>query len=219
MKNQKGIFPPQRDHARGVTTLIGIIIIVAVAVVAFGGVFGYQYLTQTNNQPQIQNQQQKTTNQQTNNNQPTDQTAGWKTYNSEKTYDYSKYGFAFTIKYPASWKQPWYDMGDNSSMGKSIDSSNYCAVDILFSLKGGNDDAEINNLFGKGYAKSNLTIDGISGIRLTRNPSGAGLTEAIYFPYNDRVFRIGRNRGGGDKIESECIENFNQMFSTFKFIK
>ena len=46
MAKEKGIFPPQRDHARGVTTSIGIIIIIAVAVVAFGGVFGYQYLVE-----------------------------------------------------------------------------------------------------------------------------------------------------------------------------
>lgn len=200
---------------KGISTLVGIIIIVAAAVVAIGGVFAYQYFaTQKSN-----SQQQQAVNQQTNNNQPIDQTAGWKTYNSEKTYDYSKYGFAFTVKYPTSWKQPWYEMGDNSSMGKSIGSDNYCAVDITFSLKGGDDDAEINNLLGKGYAEGNLIINGITGIRLTRNPSGAGLTEAVYFPYNNRIFRISRNRGGGNEIEGECIENFNQMLFTFKFTK
>ena len=53
MAKEKGIFPPQRDHARGVTTSIGIIIIIAVAVVAFGGVFGYQYLIQQKGEPTI----------------------------------------------------------------------------------------------------------------------------------------------------------------------
>jgi len=48
MQKQKGIFPPQRDHARGVTTLIGIIIIVAVALILFGGVFAYQYFLESN---------------------------------------------------------------------------------------------------------------------------------------------------------------------------
>ena len=39
---------------KGISTLIGIIIIIAVAVVAFGGVFAYQYFSakKTNNQPQ-----------------------------------------------------------------------------------------------------------------------------------------------------------------------
>jgi len=61
MKNQKGIFPPQRDPARGGTTLlVGIIIIIAVVIIAFGGVFGYQYFAaqQANNQPQVQSQRQ-----------------------------------------------------------------------------------------------------------------------------------------------------------------
>ena len=60
MKNQNGIFPPQRDPARGGTTLLtGIIIIVAIAIVAFGGVFIYQnFSTKTADQPQAQSQQQ-----------------------------------------------------------------------------------------------------------------------------------------------------------------
>lgn len=52
MKNQKGI-----------SSLIGIVIIVAVAVVAIGGVFTYQYIStpKENNQLQIQNEQQNIT--------------------------------------------------------------------------------------------------------------------------------------------------------------
>ena len=38
---------------KGISTLIGIIIIIAVAVVAFGGVFGYQYLIQQKGEPAI----------------------------------------------------------------------------------------------------------------------------------------------------------------------
>ena len=74
-----------------VSTLIGIIIIVAIAVIAFGGVFTYQYFVVKNNQttrcetmgclPGVQTG-------------PTvaDQIAGWKTYTN------SQYGFE--IKYP-----------------------------------------------------------------------------------------------------------------------
>jgi len=40
---QKGIFPPQRDPAKGGTTLlVGVIIIITVAVILFGGVFAWQ---------------------------------------------------------------------------------------------------------------------------------------------------------------------------------
>jgi len=47
MKNQKGI-----------STLIGIVIIIIVAVVTFGGVFAYQYFSTPKSQ--VQNQQQTT---------------------------------------------------------------------------------------------------------------------------------------------------------------
>ncbi len=59
MKNQKGIFPSQRDLARGGTTLlVGIIIIVVAAIVIFGGVFAYQYFaTKVNNEAQNQTDQ------------------------------------------------------------------------------------------------------------------------------------------------------------------
>ncbi len=100
MQNQKGIFPPQRDHARGGTTLlVGIIIIVAIAFVAFGGVFAYQYFSTQKADNQLlndqQSQQQQTDEQQTNNTQPTAQTAGpvpsevegWKTY-TNNAYNY-----------------------------------------------------------------------------------------------------------------------------------
>jgi len=103
---------------KGISTLVGIIIIVAVAVVAFGGVFAYQYLTQQKGEPAI-----------IENNQPivgndrdahgcigsagytwcevkqkclrtweelcvADQTAGWKTYKNDE--------YGFELKYPSN---------------------------------------------------------------------------------------------------------------------
>jgi len=65
---------------KGVSTLVGIIIIVVVAVVLFGGVFAYQYFT-AQTQPVVQNQQVQN-----------NQTAGWKTYTN------TQYGF--DVKYP-----------------------------------------------------------------------------------------------------------------------
>ena len=63
-----------------ISTKSGIIIIVAVAVILFGGVFSYQYFAvNTNNQSKLQNQ-----------------TAGWKTYKN------NEYGFEVT--FPDSWK-------------------------------------------------------------------------------------------------------------------
>jgi len=70
MKNQKGI-----------SSLTGIVIVVAVAVVAIGGIFTYQYFTTPTIGSPVQNQQV---------------TEGWKTYTN------NEYGFEFD--YPKEWK-------------------------------------------------------------------------------------------------------------------
>jgi hypothetical protein len=66
-----------------ISTLVGIIIIIVVAIIAFGGVFAYQYFSKS---------QTPITKSQTNSNV---QTADWKTYTS------GEYGFSFN--YPADW--------------------------------------------------------------------------------------------------------------------
>lgn len=43
---------------RGISTMIGLIIIIAVAVLATGGIFAYQYFAKTNNQIQVKTQEQ-----------------------------------------------------------------------------------------------------------------------------------------------------------------
>jgi len=69
----------QQVKKSGISTLIGIIIIVAVSVILFGGVFAYQYFF-VKPQPAVQTQNQ------------TNQTAGWKIYTNNK--------YGFEIKYP-----------------------------------------------------------------------------------------------------------------------
>lgn len=196
---------------KGVASVILIVVIIVLLAVA--GFFAYQYfLTKTNNQPQVQNQQQnqnqqqQTVNQQTNNAQPIDQTAGWKTYTN------TQYGFSF--KYPTSWESPFKGWSGWTA-GESIDNNNYCVIDSSASKS--SNQGEISDLLGKGYLQTPIKIGGIDGIRLTDNPSKAGLTEAVYFTYEGNNFRIGRNRGVGDKIENECINVFDQTLSTFKF--
>lgn len=68
---------------KGISTLAGVIIIVAVAVVFIGSVFTYKYITT----PKEVNQEEA------NNTQLTDQTAGWKTYTN------TQYGYQ--VSYPA----------------------------------------------------------------------------------------------------------------------
>jgi hypothetical protein len=120
----------------------------------------------------------------------------------------------FEIKYPSSWESPFGNWGPGFTAGTSIDNNNLCVIDAMG--WSGSNDAEIADLIGKGYVKTSIKIDGIDGIRLTRNPAGAGLTEAVYFEANGKSFRIGRNRGTNDKIEQDCIKNFNQIINNFK---
>jgi hypothetical protein len=134
-------------------------------------------------------------------------TSNWKTYTNGDV--------GFEIKYPSNWESPFKNWGPGFTAGIYVNNDNLCVVDAMGWL--GSNDAEIADLIGKGYVKTSIKIDGIDGIRLTRNPAGAGLTEAVYFEANGKNFRIGRNRGVGDKIEQDCIKNYNQILSTFKF--
>jgi len=75
-----------------IPTFIGIVIIVVVAIILFGGVFAYQYFATKNSQPKIV---QPTTQ----NNQTVgpalSEVEGWKTYTNNK--------FKYSFKYPADW--------------------------------------------------------------------------------------------------------------------
>ena len=169
-------------------------IVIIVAVLAIGGVLAYQYYWQAPEEEILEET-------------PTDKTADWKVYRDEKV--------GIEIKYPSSWESPFGSWATAWTVGKILD-NNYCVIDVSGI---GSHEAEIPDLLGKGYVQTSIKIGGIAGIRLTRYPSGAGLTEAVYFSYKGKSFRIGRNRSVGDKIENECINVFNQILSTFKFTK
>jgi hypothetical protein len=80
-----------------VSTLVGIIIIIAVAVILFGGVFAYQYILKSQQNSNFFASSQKT-------NQT--QTVGWKTYKNN----------VVEIKYPNNWKigQNYIIVGDSN---------------------------------------------------------------------------------------------------------
>ena len=76
----------------GISTTIGLMIIIAVAVLATSGILAYQNWWMPKEEA---NNKQQTINQQTNNVQPTDQTANWKIYTNNQ--------YGFEIKYPADF--------------------------------------------------------------------------------------------------------------------
>jgi len=87
-QNQQNNFNqiPQQNHKKQIASWIGFVIIVAVAVIAFGGVFAYQYFLVKNYKAGSLTQQ-------------TDRTAGW------KTYDFIGFwGDKCSIKYPNTWE-------------------------------------------------------------------------------------------------------------------
>lgn len=78
------------QNQKGISSLVGIIIVIAVAIIAFGGVFAYQYFS-TKAQPVVQTQQNPTAGLPA----KASATEGWKTYTNN---DYN-----FQIEYPNNW--------------------------------------------------------------------------------------------------------------------
>lgn len=212
---------------KGISTPIAISIIVLIAVIVGGGILAYQYWwlpkEEANNVactmeaklcpdgsyvgrtgPNCEFAECPVT--------KADETADWKTYKNEE--------YGFEIKYPLLWESPIKGWEGGWTAGKSLDNDNYCIVDIsVFSTSAQSNIVEIADLLRKGYIQTSTKIGGIAGIRLTHSPSEAGLTEAVYFSYKGNDFRIGRNRGLKTKIEEECIRDFDQMLSTFRFLE
>ncbi len=74
----------KNQNQKGIVSSLAIIIIIAIGIIAIGGVLAYQYLWA----PEEKIEEEKEV--------PKDETAGWKTYRN------TEYGFEF--KYPEEWK-------------------------------------------------------------------------------------------------------------------
>lgn len=127
-------------NQKGISTLIGIVIVIAVAIVVVGGVFGYQYLTQPKEDNQPQDQQTACTMEAkicpdgsaVGRSGPNcefaecpavqDQTASWKTYTS------TKYGFEF--KYPKDYKTQGIPTDNPTGLNISLDRGNIFVHEI-----------------------------------------------------------------------------------------
>jgi len=182
-----------------------------VALVAFGGIFAYQYFStpKENNQQQIE-----------------DQTTSWKTYTN------SEYGFEF--KYPADFKE--IDKVKNSNLlyyfrlGKS---EKYKDYNIISSLMSPFDPKQLPSISEKirVYKPSEIVFNGIKSYKLEwiSCEEGCGSGLEIYIPYAGGAITISveggkvfRNEQGYvvEDSESANIKStlFDRILSTFKFI-
>jgi len=174
------------------------IIIILVVVLFCGGVSAYQYwnmLKQKSEVPELV---------------IVDETSGWESYNNEK--------YAYQIKYPSGTnvqkegESPFPGPPLGVQFSVQLNESSYCNVGVEAN---GFNQYEIDDLRGKGYAESTVSVDGVSSIRLISNESGGG--EFIYLKDANNDFRITRGGSFGVENETNCIKIFNQMISTLIF--
>ena len=262
MQNQKGIFPPQRDHARGVTTIAGITIFVVVAVFAFGGVFAYEYYLKSqipnpNDQQNLNDQNQTActmeakvcpdgssvgrTGPNCEFTECPDQTAGWKTYTN------SEYGFEF--KYPRDYKSQ--EIPTDSPTGLSINLPRGNTIvheinnaiininlpdDCMFSSSALEDKNMLSFIETKkikginfyhyiNYKSMSEYLGGYCGMSagcwyhdIYRTFYNGKCYEMAY-DRSDRVFYGVDEYRGATQEEMNVPEVFDQIMSTFKFIK
>ena len=201
---------------KGISTLVGIIIIVVVALILFGGIFAWQYyFVKTNNQSFVASAPQDL------------RTTGWKTYTN------TEYGFQ--MKYPEDLKieeipagmypstllrfyNETYIVGNPFAMTNNftIDSventSNLTAQQIIEAS------GEVN-LAGGNTLKtlSDITVSGVKGKKVSyENDSRA--TFIAYVIRSNMVYNFGCDHQKTSALKYDC-STFDQMLSTFKFTK
>ena len=212
---QKQKRPPAQA---GITTLAGIIIIVAVAVVLFGGVFAYQYL-----QPAPQPQQQLVGNDRDSHGcigsagyswcepkqkclrtweEPceTDQTAGWKIYTN------TQYGFE--IKYPDG-----YTMSEPDGLySEVIFHKDKRTFDIIMTE---------NCSTTSGADTSMVNINGINFTKYYESRKYSSQISTSAYKYcavrGSWAYNLILRIESSDSFEADDDSILNQMLSTFKF--
>jgi hypothetical protein len=218
------------QNQKGISSLFGIIIIVAVAVIVFGGVFAYQYFS-TKSQPAVQTQQNPT--------------AGWETYKLDfleikypsgffaggfpndilgpssltiMNFQWNKNAYAFPyIKYPPQDK--FYmeiisiDDSDNLSIKDWLDKhkNDYGSPEKIQIIN------EYKQMSGTLVSEKSITIDSKPAIqRIIRYKGNSGNVDIIfsYVKYGSQVYQF-----VGHSTTDNNLELYNQILSTFKFIK
>jgi len=210
---------------KGVSAINGIAIILAVVLIAFGGVFAYQYFTKSqipnfNNQQNLKSQ---------NLNAETAGSAlseieGWKTYKNDE------YGFEF--QYPDSFKEYINprEFDDDESVSKLSKYFLYNKNSEKLEFKVNfNYQFDPNNLvsgrYSVKYEKSEISINGIRSYKVKSATCymGCGSGIMVFIPYKTGAIIFTTARADPDEsltnITSQEEMLFNQIISTFKFTK
>lgn len=182
-----------------ISTTIGLIIIIAFAILATGGILAWQNgwletnKAKTDQGAQTQNLQ--------------NETANWETYTNEI--------HKFEIKYPKEWTlQKEVGVPPATIIGRRWDDKGYCSMNLLIVENGTPSTAEMDWYRQNGYKEESINIAGMMGTKFSKFPvENNGPVAVVYFKNNsDRIDMI----ASADKYQ-ECSGVFNLMLSTFKF--
>ena len=99
---------PQQNPKKNIPSWLGFTIIIVVAFLLFGGVFGFQYFVMKSEIPNPKSE----TNSNIQNSNTQNETAGWKTYKNDE------YGFEF--KYPSTYKSQEIPIGTPTGLSVSL---------------------------------------------------------------------------------------------------
>lgn len=181
---------------KGISTLVSIIIIAAVAIVLGGGFLAWQQGWLTS--PQTNKPQQITQ----------DETADWETYDNQI--------YNFQIKYPKDWNlQKEVGVPPATIIGKRWDDNGYCSMTLLIVENEFPATAEMDWYRQNGYKEEAYTIAGMTGAKFSKFPvDGNRPFGVIYFKNNsDRIDMVAST----DKYQ-ECSSVFDKMLFSFKFV-
>lgn len=247
IKNMQKHFGKAQCGQRGISTLVGIIIIVIVAVILFGGVFAYQYFTKSQNpisnaqpNPNSQDASVPAGNTETNSSPAQNQqaTEGWKTYRNDE------YGFEF--RYPSNFNIDEknengitlsdYERGKENfdesqryisikATGIPLNSQNKNTTPVLQESCIGNK-KENPLLFKENFVNPNGTNFSYYA-NYPENISAFCMPEGCAYQDNYRTFYSNiclsilflRNDMAYVEDKNQNLGNFKQILSTFKFTK
>jgi hypothetical protein len=128
----------------------------------------------------------------------------------------------FEIKFPKDWKvsrYPWplhgyYPIPSGISISKSLNGIN-CQLDIDMLAAPENISQFINSLENEGYLKREVRVNRYPAIELT-DPTGSRVS---YFVKNNNTYCLPISWDIKGEGNEKCIEFYNQMLSTFRFLE